>query len=531
MISLSSLHKNPRSFKIGDVAFYEAVTHDIKTLDITGRWLLDQEWFKPLLEGKKLTVLPEEEGRGGFVGMSCMDALRRAYTKARQAKQNPEWLKFLPLELHRYMEYRWLNEEAESPDVYKHAGDIPHAGFGFVVFENGLIEDTDRALDLARLNNIRQLASLHGPIVTEEEWREYPMDFTHTRYHHSLDVCAIATLIGERCGLSDQQLKTLRVAAQSHDALTPAGGDSLKAIDPDAFNEDTHFSEVFKRRGWPGLRDRYNLREDELAEIILGKGLLGRILDASDKLAYTGFDTEQFLSRNRPGGFACDRFEVEYDRIVWLLKANPYPCSVWECAEQQNGELVFTDEERFADFLRLRALMFKILYANAAARFMEAGFVTEVAKVLYQDGIITRKKLLLMVDLMLFEIMGKALGVDSPRVMSIMPTSEDPRVNLFETFEEALAFERDIATSEPETMTHFEKAPKPSIGCHRKFKVVHCGKVLPFDQACPFHDWDIKQIFFEREPFRVFTYNLQNICPNKRMKKRLLESRNKRIAT
>jgi len=527
MISLSHLHANPRSFPIGDMVFFEGVTHDMATLDVSGKWLLSQEWFKPLLDGKTFPDEPDNEGRGGFIGMACKDILKHALTDSRECGKDPDWLEFLPLELRRYLEYRWLSEEA---DTYRNPGVIPHTGFGFSIFEEGLVEDTDRALGLTRLSGIRQLASLHGPIVTEQEWREYPTDFTHTRYSHSLDVCAIATLIGQRCGLSEKALVTLRIAAQSHDALTPAGGDSLKAIDPKAFDEDAHYPEIFLQAGWPKLRDKYGLDQSELVDIILGKGLRGRILDASDKLAYTGYDTAQFLSRNPSNGFAADNFATTYDRIADLLKANPYPCSVWECAEQKNGELVFTDEDRFADFLRLRAAMFKILYANAAARFMEAGLVAEVARVLYEDGVLTREKLLSMWDFQLFELMGRALGVDATSVMSIMPTSEDPRVETFRTFEGALSFEREIAKGEPKTMTHFEKAPRPSVSCLKKFKVLHGGKVLPFNQACPFHSWDIEQIFLERKPFRVFSYNLENICPSRRMKKRLLESRNKRIA-
>jgi len=530
MISLAQLHNDPRSFQVGDMAFYEATTYDLKTLDAAGRWLLDQEWFQPLLGGRTFRDAPEIEGIDTYVSTVCMDRLKRAYVEARQSGKTPTWWQFIPLELKRYLEYHWLTTEAEAPSAYKLPGRIPHAGFGFVVWEDGLVEDTDKTFCLERLNQIRQLASLHSPIVTDEGWREYPMDFTHTRYIHSLEVCAIATLIGRRCKLSKHDFDTLRVAAQSHDALTPAGGDSLKAIDPSAFDEDAHFPEIFTRPGWPCLRDKYGLDQSELTDIVLGRGMLGRILDASDKLAYTGYDTEQFLSRNLHGGFAWENFGEFYDRMTSLLKANPYPCSVWECAEQRNGELVFTDEDRFADFLRLRALMFKILYANAAARFMEAGFVAEVAKILYQDKILTRESLLSIGDLFLFEIMAKELGTYGSCVNSLVPTSENPRVEKFQTFQEALEFEQQTARDEPKTMTHFEKAPEPSVGCLKKFKVVHDSKVMPFEQACPFHSWDITRIFEDRKPFRVFTYNLRNICPDERMKKRLLESRDQRIA-
>jgi hypothetical protein len=531
MFALIDLHKNPRSLRIGDMAFFEAKVVDGKTLDSCGRWLADQEWFRQMCHGCDFANMPNFDGRDSIISEMCMQRLKGKYASARKRNQNPDWLEALPPEFIRMLEYNYLACEAESPDAYKIIPSLPHTGFGFVVFEDGLVIETDDAFGLGRLNNVRQLGSLHDPTITGGEWRQLPQAFTHTRYEHSLDVCALATLIGQRCGLSENDFYTLRIAAQSHDGLTPAGGDSIKVIDPDAFDEDAHYPEFFWLASWKKLRDRYGISESKLAEVILDRGFLGTILDVSDKLGYTGRDLQWFLYNNPAGHQAWENFAELYDRITSILKANPYPCSVWDCAESREGELVFTDEERFADFLRMRALMFKILYANASARFYEAGFVAEVAKVLYQDKVLTRNLLLKIGDMELFEIMGGALGTSGERVMSLMPSSEDPRVETFPTIEEALDLEREIAKAEPETMTHLGVAQKPSTSCLDKFKVIHNGKALPFSQACPFHTWDIKQIFHDRKPFWVFMYNLDKLCRNKKMKSRLLQSRNKRIAT
>jgi len=520
------LHKSPRALMIGDTAFFESKAVDAKNQQLFGKWLLTQEWFKPFMPASMPADLPDEDFGDLAISYFLMQDLERAYFKARAEKNAPAWLEYIPTEIARKLEFEYIIRDAF--DQYKIVPCLPHSGIGYVVFEGGLIQEIDNVFGLHRLNGVRQLASLHDPVIGEGECKIYPTPFHHTRYVHSLDVCAIATLIGKRCGLSQNDFITLRVAAQSHDALTPAGGDTIKAIDWEGLDEDAHYPELFLRPGWKEFRDKYNISEAVLAETILGKGLLGSILDISDKLAYTGRDLEMFLSKNRYGGHAWENFGDSYDRMMSLISANPYPCSVWDCAELKDGQLVFTDKDRLADFFHIRALMFKILYNNASARFSEAGFVGEVAKVLYEDQVITRAELLEMTDEHLFNVIAKALNTQS-LYFTVGPNSGDPRIELFRTAEEALKFEREVVRAEPNTMTHLDVNVKHSTSFLTKFKVLLGDKIVPFEIACPFSAWDIKQIVHDRRPYRVFMYNLSALCQNKRMTKRLLLSRDKRI--
>jgi hypothetical protein len=324
-------------------------------------------------------------------------------------------------------------------------------------------------------------------------------------------------------------MTTLRIAAQSHDALTPAGGDTMKPLNPGAFDEDANYQQLFKRPGVLAWLKNCGVCPEKLSLTILGHGLLGNILDIADKLAYTGTDTHHFLARNWPKYFAWENFGDAYDRIQSLLKANPYPCSIWECTEQRNGELVFTDTARLADFLRLRSLMFSILYCNAASRFMEAGLITEVASILYQDGILNPKNLLEMTDNELFEVLNQSFDGYGVFSSITFASKADPRVNLFRTQEEALDFEREVAADNSETMTVFEKGFGASTKCLDTFKVLHKRKVVPFSQACPYESWDIRRIGVDPKPFRVYSYNMAPIFRNKAMCQRLLASRNERI--
>jgi len=520
-ITLSQLQQSCPCLRIGDITFFTDRDPDHRRLEKFGRWLSQQAWFQPLRWLSKGQT-PENSI---MLGTNCLHDLREAYFETRR-KAPPEWLKAIPKPMQHWLDRQWWLIEADS---YAILPCIANSGFGIVTSCDGLIQSTDSTFGLRRLGQISQLASLHSPVVTNRITNEYPMKFGHTRFQHSLEVSAYGMLIGYRCELSPNDMTLLEVATESHDALTPAGGDTLKAIDPVAFDEDEHYAQLFQSPDWVGLRDHFKLSEEKLTQTILGKGLLGSILDAADKLAYTGTDAREFLGRNWPRGFAWEEFEDSYEGIQSIVRNDPYPCSVWECTKRIGDELVFTDQDRLANFLRLRAFMFNILYANASARFLEAGLMAQVTKILYQEGTLTKEKLLSMTDEQLFMVLNEAMGSWAIISLPSLLNKGAPEVELFATFQEALDFERSVAVDSPETMTAFEKAPPPPTKCLSTFKVKKGKKVVPFNIAQPFASWEIERIAYDPKPFRVFIYRLPEICPNEDMRKRLLASRNERI--
>ena len=523
------LHKNPRSLLVGDLALFEAKSVNVHEQEAIASYILTQKWFGPIAKAHGLnTAALSDEGTPSRVAAElCWLTLQSAYDRIRETDKEPDWLKLLPLEAVRRLEKLWLI--GDGPDQYKIVPILPHTGFGYVVLSDGLVEQIDEAFGLPRLNGVAQLGLIHDPTVSKDGWRQYPQSFRHTRYLHSLDVHAIATLIGKTVDLSEEQLLILRVATQSHDALTPAGGDSIKAIDNEAFDEDKHYPDLFKRPEWKKFRDGYGLSETELAKIILGQGLLGSILDVSDKLAYVGRDLEMFLRQNPAGQSAWENYGDVYDRITTILGDNHYPCSVWECTCLVNGELVFTDSERLADFLCMRALMFKILYNNASARFYEAGFAEEVVRDMYLRKVLTRNALVNMIDVDLSLVIGKELAVKYFYNEVNLSVAESPRVLQFETKLQAFNFERQLAAVEPETMTHYEFIKSASTSCLQTFKVLHDGYVVPFGQACPAQALDVASISGDSNPHKVFVYDLSALCKNAKLNKRLLRRRNTRI--
>ncbi|MDO8483049.1 MAG: HD domain-containing protein [bacterium] len=522
MITLSQLQRSCPCFQIGDITFVADRDPDHRRIEKFGVWLSQQPWFQPL----RCLSKGQTSENSVMLGTNCLHDLREVYFGTPR-KSPPEWLKTIPKPMQHWLDRQWWLIEADPHAILPC---IAHSGFGIVATCDGLIQATDSVFGLSRLAHISQLASLHSPVVTNRITNEFPMKFGHTRFQHSLEVTAYGMLIGYRCELSANDMALLEVATESHDALTPAGGDSLKSIDPEAFDEDQNFPKLFKSPGWARLRDHFEFSEAKLAQTILGEGILGGILDAADKLAYTGTDTREFLGRNWPRGFVWEEFEDSYEGIQSILRNDPCPCSVWECTKRIGDELVFTDQDRLANFLRLRAFMFNILYANASARFLEAGLMAAVTKILYQEGTLTGEKLLSMTDDQLFSLLNASMGSWAIVSLPSLLNKGTPQVELFTTFQEALDFERSVVVDSPETMTAFEKAPPPPTKCLSTFKVKKGKKVVPFNVAQPFASWEIEKVAHDPKPFRVFVYQLPEICPNKDMQKRLLASRNQRIA-
>lgn len=527
MLSLGYLLRHPRSIQIGDTWFFSSKWPSQRTMDTFCWWLRKQKWFGPFINEDAFGKLSHDQANGRLLTFLYIERLKREYFRAMEGGREPDWVRFLPAEIARCLDKEWAIQGA--PNQSRIVPLLPLAGVGYVVFLDGITDQADEVFCLGRLMGVRQLASLHDPTLIGGNFRECPLPFNHTRYVHMLDTMAIAMLIGARCGLSQNDFIHLRVAAQTHDAMTPAGGDSIKVVDPDGLDEDKRYSELFSNPDWPKFRDQYGLQEEKLLAIIAGQGVLRQILDLADKLAYVGRDLWMFLDKNPPGHEASHLFQKEYDWIMHILKIHPYPCSVWGHTRIIDNELVVTSKESLAKFLKVRALMFKILYNNASSRFFEAGFVAELAKVLYNDGTLTKNNLVEMRDEKLFMMMEKALGRPHQYLMSYVSHSEEPRVELFATAEQALQFEQETARVRPNIMTHLDIAPKPSVGCLRTFKVLEKGRVMPFADADPDSTTVIKSIFVDPKPFHVFSYDLGKLCHNQRLTARLLSSRNKRI--
>lgn len=310
-------------------------------------------------------------------------------------------------------------------------GNYPYTGISYLVTSSGLCERAAETFNLFRLDGIHQLGFLQAPTFNQFILGE---KLSHgNRWIHSLDVMAIATLIGHNNKLSLPDLHTLRLAGLTHDMATPAGGDSVKLIDLQNLDEDANYPAQLDAVNWSTIAKDFSVDRSLLLCTIANQGLLGELLDIADKIAYTARDLKYCLHHLLSGK---QRGYEGPGMIFSLVEKYPLVCSVWDSVVVQDGKPVFRDPERLFVFLKVRTLMFRELYYSSATRFGEYLVAELLAKLLYKRGVLTKEKLLSMRDEKLFEILKEEFGEVLFRIISqgagvmceSFPTMEDAHV-------------------------------------------------------------------------------------------------------
>ena len=330
--------------------------------------------------------------------------------------------------------------------------------------------------------------------------------FDHNRFCHVLDVYTIANLIAHNLRLAPQLVLTILTAAISHDALTPAGGDSVKLIDPPAFDEDKNYHALLQGEGWENFRQRFGVDRDLLIRTVLGEGLLGTILDIADKTAYTARDTLAYLGTARP---AKDARNTHMYAIADIVRSDPYVCALWQSAYMFQGRLVFGDKERLSRFLKLRALMFRGLYYNPFARFFEYLVGKGVVKYLYLKGSITRAELLQNGDWWIERKIDEAL--ESEYVLRSFHNLERSRIEEYPDIRSAKSRAADFDGDDAAVVIidDFGSATKSAT---QKFFVRKGRLALPFAEACTDEAEEIDDIMHFPKRVRLFIFYADDLC-------------------
>ncbi|MFA9262311.1 MAG: hypothetical protein ACEQSB_03060 [Undibacterium sp.] len=420
--------------------------------------------------------------------------------------REPKWTKRLAKNMQGSLRHLWLTGEWFDPLwIIQYRRGL---GFSFAVECDGFIHDVAEALNVFRLGEIRQLGFLHDPVVNDNTADiGLAENFHHTRLLHSSTVMATAALIAHQIRLPKSLTRHLLVAALTHDILTPAGGDSVKPIDPDGLDEDKHYPEAFRNNPrWEVVRKRYGLDETLLAKTVAGQGLLGQLLDVADKTTYVDHDVDAYLKWNNPRKFRQLVPPAGFVEI-WQLwkKLGQKACRLWDSLELIEGRLVITNPSRLAGFLRLRALMFRHLYFNPRARYREQMLALLVIEPLYHEGRLTRGMLLQMTDYDLMRWIDRETNCDIKEHLS--RSDRAPVIESFATEEAALARLRTLHAIEPTLLFMLETFPQPSKKAVRMLVRNARGDVLPFDEAYPEEAESILAIGRDPEPVKLYILN------------------------
>lgn len=359
---------------------------------------------------------------------------RSEYQKNRE---EPSWINTLPLWLRMKLRHQYAID-TENPLAI--VGELPFSGLWYLITEGALWEETVRIFNLWRLEGINQLGFLKTPSSGAAIQPGASVTKTN-RYLHSLDVASLASLIGHNLGLADIDLIHLVVAGLTHDMCTPAGGDSVKWVDPKAFDEDANYRgglDKLPREEWRDFRKRHQINLERLVETVLNQGLLGQILDISDKLAYVARDLSACVSLGDSSSVTGRYIGAEALREV--LKEFPQVCNIWDSVVVQDGRLVFLYPYRLLAFLKVRATLFRVLYYHPNARVIETLVSQLLVKCLYKSGALDKETLLTMGDSELEVLLDRHYGREN--MISVL--SSGYNIKNFSSQEAAVEHQHDL---------------------------------------------------------------------------------------
>ncbi len=266
--------------------------------------------------------------------------------------------------------------------------------------EKGLFHEFGRSEAFSRLGGISQLGYLVPP--RPEEWDKnvsiaYLLpQFSHTRWIHSLVAAILVEIVLARNGFSEKEREPVVLTAGLHDIAIPAGGDSVKRVDPKGLDEEENFARVLQRgnldKQWA---EKFSFDLILAQKWVKGEGMFGRLLDAIDKISYTALDCF-FLGLIRPGN------------VRNLCLQYPLIMDIWQDIRfaSDRTELFFTRPEHLFRFLLLRAYEFQELLFNPYSRALDL-FLKKLVKPLYKKGIITKEHLLTGDDKWLEQVLGE----------------------------------------------------------------------------------------------------------------------------
>ncbi len=402
-------------------------------------------------------------------------------------------------------------EEYQSSDFEPFAiiPSVPMTGVGYIVKEGGFTEMVVKTFSLDRLHSIRQLGFLQRPTPLQggSEITTIPINFSQSRYVHVLDVQTILVLMLHNNGISGSDLYTARAAALLHDTLTPAGGDTTKLIDREAFDEDLHFPELLANREWGELRRKFHIDPSLLIDTVQGNSHLSGFLDIADKIAYTCRDYMNLVGI--PIGAPQKKDSMFYP-LSQLTSKHHTICGLWDTVHVMNGRIVFTNPRHLENFLKLRALMFRNLYYDAVSRFTEFVVGRVIMQHLYQKGILTRETLLSMTDWELESIMSQFL--DGHRFGSHHLGRYTSHVECYPDMTQGRRREEELHKQNLKFTLLEEVSCRTKSGVH--YLVKGPGGVLSFSESFPKAARKIDSYMKLDLPVRLYWLENADISPN-----------------
>lgn len=328
--------------------------------------------------------------------------------------------------------------------------------------EEGLFYEFNRSEAFFRLMGISQLGYLVPP--RPEEWDKSQLisylrpTFHHSRWEHSLLAAVIMEVILARNGFPPEERNSVVLTAGSHDIAIPAGGDSVKRVDPKNLDEEKNFSWVLEHYGltkrWA---KQFGFNIALAQDWVRGKWMSGKLLDVVDKICYT----------------ALDCYHVGFQRpsqIRNFCLKHPLVMDVWQDIRfiPDHTNFAFSQPENLYWFLLLRAYEFQEFLYNPYSRALDL-FLKKLTQPLYRAGIITKEKLLTCNDSWLEQILSQYYPEEIKWII-------EPEEISWEKFETEKG-QREFCAKLGNRVDHAEHLVGPSTGLD--WLVSDQGKIVP----------------------------------------------------
>lgn len=377
---------------------------------------------------------------------------------------------------------------------------VPHSHLSRWLPEDSVFAEAVKRLPVARLSGIKQLSflSYYGPAPEST----YFMQYSHTRFEHSLDTGLISGEIGLRNGLDLPTITKLQIAGLCHDLGTPAYGDAIKLLDKANLDEEGHWQELLDKQGIEFL-EKLGLTPEELSVLIKNGGLLGRVLDIADRISYVARDVYGILGRHH--------FRININSYLLqlqnIISRYPHIGDIYQdiCLDPKTEDIVFTDVERLAAFLWLRAHLHQKMYQHPTNMGRDL-FVATIIKPFYSvtdASKLTPKKLRTMTDedLMRFVInQYKPKNISSSQIASLL-ANWYPMYKAFDD-EERAHEEVDKLSRGGATVLGVRECKGFDPGTN--YKVIQGRKIVPFGEADPATNNELERIVESNKGFFVF---------------------------
>lgn len=238
---------------------------------------------------------------------------------------------------------------------------LPFSNFKREIPEDSIYKNAFKNFPLARLCGIRKLSNLShiGPNSEKTVF----LQFDHETLDHSVTVAVLSEEILRKNGFPEEKIIIGIIARLLHDIATPAFGDAAKKLDPQALNEEKFWWETLGEQGQDFTSKKLGISRETPDKIIKNEGILGQVLDISDRITYVMNDLAAVIE-------PIKSYEPELGPYVLSLRhlaaLDPKIGDIYKevGVDERKDKVFFNDPQRLNRFLLIRANLYKYLYVN-----------------------------------------------------------------------------------------------------------------------------------------------------------------------